>query len=271
MAVDQPNKMTQPINTEIVRQMHLDDIAQSVGYFVEHPYRQLGDTDSGHGVLFGTLPPYGEVGIKPFLTIGQAEHEKKILEHVMEQGFDAIEPLDIAAQGVYVYLISEYRPKLRHLGQVNWNENVASRRLKRVITPTVNFAAELAGDLHSRGITHGDMQAKNVLLATDGTPVLGDLENGQMHLSGTELARKGDRDMTRFGWSVLSRGLLADRSMRYRLSYLGDELVDPALDAEGLSVDYDRRKAVLENIEDALITDFQRKNPGTRTGRKKAA
>ncbi len=237
------------------------DIYRNVGYFAEHPYRHLGDSDSGHGVLFGTLSPYGDVAIKPFTLTVRALHEKEVLEYARGEGFDTIEPLEVASEGLYAYLISKYRPDLRHLGQLSWNENVASRRLHREITPAVNFAANLAGSLQVRGITHGDMQAKNIMLSTSGTPVLADMENGQIKLRGTELAKKGDRDLARFGISVLRRGLLADRSIRYRLGYLGDELINPALEVAELPTNYDRRDAVKTAIAEAIDKYVRGRHP----------
>lgn len=251
------------LDPERVHQQYLDDIARNVGFFVENPYLKLGDSDSGHGVMFGKLSPYGEVSIKPHETFGRAQHEVEVINHAREKGLDTIDPLYIAAGGLRVYMISSYYRGLRNLGQLNWREDVASRRLHKVLTPTLHFAANFAGEIHEKGITHGDFQVKNVALTTEGSPVFVDVENGQIRLKGQELVRKGDRDLVRMSYSVLRRGLLHDRSMKYKLGYLGDEFVDPALEAEKTptSIMKDRRTEVLDRIAYMLLHQAKSKHP----------
>ncbi len=264
MAETKPELSAYSLDPETVHQRHIEDISRNVGYFVENPYQRLGDADSGHGVLFGSLSPYGAVAIKPHETIGRAKHEQEVMDYAKSQGLDSLETLDLATQGAYIYLITRYRPELRHLGQFDWNENVTSKRLRKVITPTLHYAADFAGQIHSLGITHGDFQAKNIALTRDGNPVFSDVENGQIRLKGTELTEKGNRDLIRLGTSVLRRGLLYDRSISFRLGYLGDEFVDWAIEAEGrqsFPESQKRKIEVLGKIGSILVNQAKSKHP----------
>jgi tRNA A-37 threonylcarbamoyl transferase component Bud32 len=264
MEETKPKLTAYSLDPRNVHQNHLVDIAHNVGYFEENHYLRLGDADSGHGVLFGNLHPYGAVAIKPHETVGRAMHEREVMVYAAEKGIDTLETLDIAAQGIYAYLITRYRPELRHLGQFDWNENVASRRLRKVVSPTLHFAANFAGQIHSKGMTHGDFQVKNVAITRDGEPVFSDVENGQIRLKGNELKEKGNRDLIRFSSSLLRRGLLYDRSIKYRLNYLGDEFVDPAIEAEGVQTTAElknRRTEVLDKIGSILVGQARAKHP----------
>ena len=264
MAEMKPELNSYQLGYEEVHQRHLEDISQHVGYFVENPYLRLGDADSGHGVIFGLLCPYGAVALKPHETIGRAKHEQEVMDYAKGQGLDSLDTLDLATQGIYVYLITRYRPELRHLGQFDWNENVTSKRLRKVVAPTLHFAADFAGQIHSLGITHGDYQVKNIALSRDGAPVFSDVENGQIRLKGAELKEKGNRDLVRLGTSVLRRGLLYDRSINYRLGFLGDEFVDWAIEAEGVQTypeAKERRIEVLNKIGSILVGQAKSKHP----------
>ena len=148
------------------------DIQSNVGKFVPDPNIALGDTDSAHQVLFGHLEGIGQVAVKPFTKVGRAEGERSRLEAVAERGFDAIEPIDVVRGGLSAYLISERRPGLTHLGQVDWSANIATPRLHNVLTPTIHDVASQMASLNNAGITHGDLQAKNVARTREVSPYM---------------------------------------------------------------------------------------------------
>ena len=144
---------------------YVKDINKNIGYFKENIYRTLGNSDSGHGVMFGDLEPHGQVAIKPFPLITRAFHEKEVLDEIISYpNLDAINPIKVATTGIYVYLVTIYRQGLRHYGQLPWNQDITSRKLKKVISPVLEDIAQITSNLHLSGITHGDMQPKKYFL-----------------------------------------------------------------------------------------------------------
>ena len=262
-----PELLHKAVDPETRHRLYLADFSSTHG-FHENPNLSLGDADSGHLVMFGKLRPYGDVAVKPYETIGRAEHELEVIRHAQTLGFDTLEPLELSTLGRYVYLVTRYRPDLRHLGQLDWSTNIASRTLTKVITPTLHFAADFAGKIHASGMSHGDFQAKNIARTREGSPVLADVENGQIRLKGKELAHKGNMDLIRFMSSALRRGLLYDRSPNYRMQYLENEFIVPALEAEGVSerdVVEERKSQIAAKVSDVLrkqaIFDHPANNP----------
>ncbi len=225
------------------------DVNKNIGYFKENIYRSLGNSDSGHGVMFGELEPHGQVAIKPFPSITRAMHEQEVLDWILfHSNQQAIEPIKVATTGVYVYLITRYRQGLRHYGQLPWNQDITSRKLKKIISPVLENIAQITSDLHLSGITHGDMQPKNISYDDNG-PVWVDLENGQIKLKGAELCLKSNKDYERFGVSVLQRGLLEDRSLKYRLGYLRDNFIARVVELESSIIDQTNREQIItDNI-----------------------
>lgn len=206
----------------------INDIRKYVGYFVEDPHLRLGDGDSAHCVLFGELKEYGQVAIKPFVAVGRAHTERLNLGRVSERGFDALRPLQVSEGAVASYLVTERRSGLRHLGQMNWNMNVASRaEINGVIVPTLGQAALTLASWHAERIFHGDAQIKNLAYDSGGSSVYVDAEKTQFSPKG-ELAEKlAYKDVALFGLSTMARGLLSDRSASYRVGFLNDNLVQP--------------------------------------------
>jgi hypothetical protein len=232
---------------------YLQDIRRSLGHFVQHPYRNLGDLNSVHNVLFGTLDPgyQGDVTVKPFIRRGKAQHEAEMTKQVGELGFPTLEVLDVASGFRFDYLITRYQPGLRNLGQLPWKSNIASSHLQRTLIPSLIVAASYAGELEKARIGHGDLQIKNVIIDEESTPVAVDLESTSVNIPKHEIPLAADRDMRRLGMSILKRGFLIDRSVAYRTQFLGRELVEPAYEVAGVSQDESvaRRVAVEKEIE----------------------
>ncbi|HSX23736.1 MAG TPA: lipopolysaccharide kinase InaA family protein [Candidatus Saccharimonadales bacterium] len=229
----------------------VNDIRHNVGHFVPDPHIQLGDTDSAHRLHMGMLEPYGQVAIKPFGREIKALHEKSMLQAVRERGFETFDPLAVASGSLGVYLITAYRPGLRHLGQVDWNVDIASPQLSRVIIPTLHTVGNFLAGLHRAEVTHGDFQVRNAVYDRLGKPVVVDLEKGQIQTNHSRDHRRKskDADIQLFGQSVLDRGLLLDRSANYRARFLGEEFVTPAQEASSgtdSSEELERRKSEIQ-------------------------
>lgn len=219
-------------NPKLTPEQVVTDIRRRVGYFKENPNLRPGDADSKHGVLFGELSSLGPVAVKPFGDFGRARGERDHLKRVAEAGFEALEPLAVAKGGLATYLITRRRNGLRNLGQNNWDVNVASRHLKGIVVPTLATVASTFADWNNAGIFHGDGQPKNLVYdKRTGNPVFADAERTQFNPSGNKSVLLGDRDLSLFGINALSRGLLDDRSAKYRAGFLNAHLLEPYMDA----------------------------------------
>lgn len=212
----------------------VNDIRHNIGYFQPDPNLRPGDADSSHYVLFGVMPEFGSVAVKPFTRRRQkATREKDALKAVASRGFDALEPLVVAEGGLASYLITRRISDLRHLGELDWRANIASPRLKRSITPTLNKVASVLADLHNSGIVHGDYRVQNAVFDPTGTHVFVDGENAWVDLPPALRTDASNKDVGLFGASALHRGVLSDRSAGYRAGYMKDELLTPYLEAVG--------------------------------------
>lgn len=210
----------------------LNDFRHIVGHFEPNPHWQLGEGDSAHGVMFGHSADYGPVAVKPFRDPNKPQIEATNLRKVGELGFDALEPLDVVRGGLAGYLVTRHREGLRHLGQIDWRINVASRSLATVAMPTLVTAGETAAAWHNEGVVHNDWVAKNAIYGPDGNAVFADAEKTRvMRGQAPEVTRLADRDLAQFGGSVFARGLLHDRSAKYRADYAEEMLLGPYFDA----------------------------------------
>lgn len=230
----------------------VNDVRRAVGHFEPNPYLRLGEEDSAHGVMFGEISAYGEVAVKPFYGgPGKARIEAGNLKAVAERGFDALDPLDVVGGGLATYLITRRREGLGHLGQVPWTTNVASPTLKGVLAPTLIAAADTAAQWHNAGVTHGDMQVKNMSYDRNGGSVYGDAEKTQVNTPPPARTQLAHRDLAKFGFSVLERDFLGDRSPRYRAGFLAEAFVDPYLELakpELFALSPKVRRAALESV-----------------------
>jgi hypothetical protein len=238
----------------------VNDIRQTLGYFEPNPYLRMGEMDSGHGVLFGRIADIGEVAVKPFSKAPRAHAEKSSLEKVESLGFDALEPLAVATGGIATYLITQHRSNLRPLSHVDWEANIASPRLKRVIVPSLNQAAETAASWHNAGITHGDMQAKNMVYDRDGKSVFVDAEKTRISSSAAANTANAHKDLALLSQSALHGGLLQDRSARYRAGFVDEHFVTPYLELAKPEKFVLEPQARREAINEWMLTFMQTKD-----------
>lgn len=252
-----PRADTRP-NSELV----VNDIRHNVGFFEPDHYARLGEADAAHVVLFGNMPDYeGEVAVKAFNKTGKAENEMSNLQVVAERGLEALEPLAVAEGGLATYLITRRYRGLRHLGQVAWHQDVASKELSSVIIPTMETAAQTLGLWHNKGVYHGDAQVKNVSYNRDGTPVFTDAEKTQFNSGKGTSVDFSERDVKKLGITMLSRGLLEERRKDYRTGFVAAYFLDPYFDTvlpDSSAMDKQERAKVIEDYwKSALYEDWK--------------
>jgi hypothetical protein len=212
-------------------ELTVNDIRHNVGHFDLNEHMVLGNTDSAHEVIFGTMPILGEVAVKPFTREARAETESRNLMKAEKMGLETVEPLLVATGGLASYLVTRYKDDVTHLGMVDWHVDVANPDLHDVIDPTLATAAGTVAEWHTKGAAHGDLQVKNVTYTNTGRPIFLDAERATFHPAPDRFRLAADRDMQKLGKSALLRGLLYDKSASYRAGYLTDRLLIPYLDA----------------------------------------
>ncbi len=227
----------------------VEDVNNSIGAFTSDKNKRLGNQDSAHGVIFGTMAEFGPVVVKPHAKAQRAKREASALEAVSAKGFIALEPLLVAKGGLATYLVTRQVPDLRHLGQLDWSVERGSPRLHALIAPTLNEVADTVGSYHEAEVVHGDYQPKNAMRLPGGAPVYGDAEKTSVNPPREIMTGLGNKDIALFGAVALHNGLLSEQSPQYRVGYLEDELLAPYLKA----VDPERFAMSIEERERAIV------------------
>jgi hypothetical protein len=221
----------QSVASQLSTEQISNDVRNSIGDFEPNENERLGNEDSAHHVLPGTIPKFGEVVIKPHGKHQRAVQEQRALEAVAAKGFEAIEPLLVVKGGLATYLVTRRIPDLRHLGQLDWDVRATSPRLRSSITPTLNEVSDNLAAYHQGGVVHGDYQVKNAMRLPMGGPIYGDAEKTWINPPKEVMTGFGNKDVALFGASALARGLLEDRPAEYRAQYMESELLTPYLKA----------------------------------------
>ncbi len=206
------------------------DVSMSVAPFEENPNLRLGDADSGHGVIFGTLEGIGEVAVKPHPKRQRALQESRNLEVANERGLNAVEPIVVAVGGVSNYLITRYRPGLSHLGQTDWAIEAGEPQIQSVLEPALDLAANVIAARHNVGIVNLDSQVRNIVSDQEGADVFVDAEKALVDQRPDVKTLHGNKDVVALGTSVLHRGLMSDSTPSYRVGFLRETVIEPYLE-----------------------------------------
>lgn len=194
----------------------------------------LGSGDSQNGVIFGVLETkvhedsfHTQVAIKPFQPdeydtekAERAAYEHDRLVDAAEMGFDTFRPLALMKDGETTYLLTEFRPDIMTMDNVDWTISPNDPRYKEELLPALHFIAGHMGETHGKGLFNGDPQPKNFAKSDTGRPVVMDLEyatvasNPSEHaawLSGGWEVRdsRAYQDVKQF-WFTLTRGIGSD-------------------------------------------------------------
>lgn len=154
------------------------------------PSRLIGARDSKHGVFALEITPEDTEVVQTLVVKPQSDRPERadiefsMLRTVKAMGFTAITPLAVATQpsNSTRYLVTEYVPNLHVYTELAWRDGYLGSELHTdTLVPALREAAGFLFDIHSRGITHGDAQLKNIVRHKSGEFVLVDLENGQVH------------------------------------------------------------------------------------------
>lgn len=154
---------------------------------IVNPMRALGAKDSGHDVFFIQTGKDNQVqrgptfACKRFRQIDSAEKELNSLDLAKNRGFVTIEP---AGEGIFSisnighFLVTKHMSRLNTMNYLGWrNFYVGDEKYSSNAAEPLQRIGRFAAQLHSAGVTHGDLQVKNIGQNSRGDFVLFDLEN----------------------------------------------------------------------------------------------
>lgn len=129
----------------------------------ELPWAGLGATDSGHQVFFASNGKK-RLAIKPYWKespLARAHREAEMLRVIRKAGFLTFTPeAPIESKdGRIAFLPTVYVPNLRSMSSV-----VSGGAHNSGVAQQVSRTARTLGQLHAKGISHGDAQIKNFMV-----------------------------------------------------------------------------------------------------------
>lgn len=153
--------------------------------FVENHAKMGGNTQSGHGVVFGRFENR-DVAIKPFVrqkgegsvNMKKAEHEARMYQKASRLGFQTLRPIRaVQGDGTTAFLISEFRPRLVPVSGLDLRPSGSGEQ------SVVLDVASVIGSMHAERMTHGDAKPRNFSIDRlyPGEIVVTDLESAQFH------------------------------------------------------------------------------------------
>lgn len=226
------------------------------------PSDSLGNRDSAHDVFFirtKEKPSKGgqSFACKRFRRADNAERELFALQEVDRRGLPALTP---AGKGVYsvedigYILVTASVPRLTTMNYLGWRDYYAGQpEYERRIAGPLRDIGTFVGNMHSRGVVHGDLQVKNVARDFKGDFMLFDLERAEF-LDGDceELWRVGKcaDDLDMLSRSLVSRGFLWDATDKNFSEELTRNLFEPYLAVNG-NVDAELVGHIVRVMDDA--------------------
>lgn len=148
----------------------------------------LGSKDSAHDVFFiraegNKKQDAPSFACKRFRKLENAQNELAAIARAKERGFRTLEPAREpihSIEGIGHILVTRQMPRFTTLNQLGWGDNYAGDVTyeSRIAAP-LRSASRFVANMHRSGITHGDLQLKNIGQIPPGRFVLFDLENAQ--------------------------------------------------------------------------------------------
>ncbi|MDB5182074.1 MAG: Lipopolysaccharide kinase (Kdo/WaaP) family [Candidatus Saccharibacteria bacterium] len=204
----------------------------------------LGSKDSAHDVFFIKPDSDGKPGdptfaCKRFRKYDNAARELDAIDMAKERGFRTLEPAKMPlheVDGIGHILVTHQLPRFSTLNQVGWQDSYAGDVTyeSRIAAP-LRSASKFVANMHRHGITHGDMQLKNLGQIPPGRFVLFDLEGAQFvdPQAAAEDLDFQDRAIADVGTMVVSlvdRGYMWSSSDRMFAEEVTRNVFDPYLE-----------------------------------------
>lgn len=213
----------------------IDELQRLDPSFEEIDNYYFGVTDSAKEVLFGT-DDTGMVAVKPFTDLGvrdRAQHEASMMKIAENRGFlTFLNPRVVQGERAN-YLVTDYMPNVRAMNNVGWEKSVDSRMYQEELVPLLNRIGTFAGEMHGRGIAHGDFLLKNCVRKRDGSFLLMDLERTKICDDIDDEAKVSafSEDMGKLMASLIRKQFLSTQNWEVIEEQLVTTLVEPYVDS----------------------------------------
>lgn len=226
----------------------------------------FGATDSLHQVMFGCLHLQGDqrrtvtdVAVKPFKEAAskRAEHELRCLELLERSGINAFKPIGILSSDRYEFLITEFESQILSLDNVHWGYPLKTAEFHEYLGPMLYGVGESLGELHSKGVFHGDAQIKNFALSESGDTQALDLEGAAYINESDEIIRQlpnmGFGDIVMLYSTLKTQGFLTGETSENNFNTFNAYVLEPYYKTLNCSFSESEIKPRMEDIEGQLI------------------
>lgn len=204
----------------------------------------LGSKDSAHDVFFVKPEPDGKQGdpafaCKRFRKYENAERELAAIDMARARGFRTLEPAKMPIhdiEGIGHVLVTHQMTRFSTLNQLGWQDSYAGDVTyeSRIAAP-LRSASKFVANMHRHGITHGDLQLKNIGQIPPGRFVLFDLEgaqfvNPQTAAEDLDFQDRAIEDVATMVVSLVDRGYMWNSSDRMFSEEVTRNVFDPYLE-----------------------------------------
>lgn len=215
------------------------------------PSGSLGSKDSAHDVFMVATPendgkgPRQAFACKRFRRPENAQHELDGIHGAHDRGFQTLEPVGDnpihTIPDIGHVLVTRRLSRFTTMNQLGLQDGYAGEpQYEEGIAGPLRSAASFVGHMHRKGITHGDLQLKNVGQVPPGKFVLFDLEGASFYdtqapeLPPTFTGEAID-DVGTLVNSMVDRGYMWSSSDRVFTQEVTSNVLDPYLRVSGVS------------------------------------
>lgn len=204
----------------------------------------LGSKDSAHDVFFVKPESDGKTegpafACKRFRKYENAERELAAIDEARVRGFRTLEPAKMPlhdVEGIGHILVTHQLSRFSTLNQLGWQDSYAGDVTyeSRIASP-LRSASRFVANMHRHGITHGDLQLKNIGQIPPGRFVLFDLEGAEFVDPRTasdsfDFQSKAAADVQTLVVSLVDRGYMWGSSDRMFAEEVTRNVFDPYLE-----------------------------------------
>lgn len=236
-----PDLLSSKEKQRVVRQLNEELVFETVGEkLFLHEERSIGNNDSAHDVFFVETRPdakrwYSSYACKRFKRREKAERELEAMREASDRGFTTLVP---AGEGIFdvrdvgSVLVTRTKPRITTMNHIGWADTFPGQEdyEKKIGEPLERIAA-FVGEMHQKGIHHGDLQLKNVAVDARNRFLLFDLEDAEFFDDSNDFIaiEKFVDDFKKLVDSLVDRGFLWDTSDDVFMDEVDSRIVEPYL------------------------------------------